>query len=139
MGTDENSIRIILEYLYNYPYLDEIIKQTKQDIINFNISVKEYKRSKRNYGAIIDEEKLFADNKELKELYFWKNNFDVIINYVQVKLPDLYKYVKLRFFSRANRKEIKNILNISFDKQEKFDRKLFKLIDKHLYEKELVV
>lgn len=79
---------------------------------------------------MIDTDKLFADSKELKELYFWKNNFDMIINYVQVKFPDLYKYVELRFFNRADIKEIKNILNIGFGKQEKLDRKLFALIDK---------
>ena len=139
MGTDENSIKIILQYLYNYPYLDEIIKQTKKDIIDLNVSVKEYKRSKRSYAKLINQEKIFADNKELKELYFWKNNFDVIINYVQVKFPDLYNYMELRFFRRANRKEVKRILNINFEKQEKQDRKLFRLVDKHIYHKELVV
>lgn len=30
MGTDENGIKIILYYLYNYPDLDKIIEQTKK-------------------------------------------------------------------------------------------------------------
>lgn len=139
MGADENSIVIILKYLYDYPHLDEIIEQTKKDIIDLNVSVKEYKRSKRSYPKLINQEKIFADNKELKELYFWRNNFDVVVNYVQVKFPELYKYMELRFFSRTDRKEIKRILNISFENQEKLDRKLFRLIDKHIYQQELVV
>lgn len=139
METDENSIRTILQYLYDYPYLDEIIEQTKKDIISINISVKEYRGSKRSYNILNNQEKALADSQELKELYFWKNNFDVIMNYVQIKFPKLYSYVELRFFNRADRKEVKKILNISFEKQEKLDRKLFRLIDKHLYEKDLVV
>ena len=139
MGTDENSIRVILQYLYNYNYLDEIVEDIKKEIIDTNVSVKEYKRSSRSYNPVINKEKLFADSEELKEVYFWKNNFDVIINYVQIKFPDLYNYMELRFFNRADRKEIKRVLNISFEKQEKLDRKLFRLIDKHLYQQELVV
>lgn len=139
MKIEESSIKLILEYLYNYQNLDNIIKNTQKNILDINLNISQYKRSVSRSNKLIDQEKLFQESTELRDLYFWKKNLDIIIKYVEIKFPELYKYIELRFFNKLERKEIKKLLNISFAEQEKLDRKLFRIIDRHIYVQKLEV
>ena len=141
MITTEEVVDTTLYYLYNYKFIDKMIEELKEDLISTNtVSLKTWLRGKQCFTNIIENQAIaIAENKQIKELQYWKKTYDSIFKYIIKKFPILYQYIELRFFNRADRKEIKNMLYISFENQEKLDRKLFRLIEKHIYCQELAV
>ena len=140
MVSTEEVIDTIIYYLYNYKSIDNMIDELKEDLIIENVSLKTWSRSKQSFTNTVENQAIaLAENKQIKELQFWKKTYDSIFKYIISKYPKLYQYIELRFFKEADRTEIKNALYITFENQAKLDKKLYRLIDKYMYQQELAV
>ena len=127
---DVNVSKKIKYYLYIYNDMEKMIRQMEIDIIDSSSgSVNTWLRGKHCFTNTIENQAItLASSRKLKELKEWKNNLGKILNYIYRYYPVFYKYIELKYFRNLKNKDIKKILKLDINMQNKIDKNIISLI-----------
>ena len=111
-----------VEYiLYNYTRINEIIEEIKQDIIDStNVSSNAWLKGKISDSNTVENQAIkIADNPKINKLRKAQKIIGYYLNIIKIKNPKRYRFIKLKYFEKANPIEI--CKNLGYTEKQQID------------------
>lgn len=111
----ENIYKKTEYYLYNYKYIDKIIDEIREDIIdNVNVSTYSHLIGKNS----LEEQAIKLANN--KKIYTLRKVKEIIYHYMKVfrqRNPKRYNFIKMKYFDKATPLDIEKVLKYNTKQQ----------------------
>lgn len=137
---ENEKIKKILFYLYNYENIDDLIEQRKTQIIDtVDISSTAWMKSRQGNGNTLEDQVIkLIEDPLIMEYKRWQVFLKNILVFLCKKSPTLYKFVNYKYFKKLEDDEILKALKIDFKKLIVLRSKLLELIYKNAKIRNLV-
>ena len=137
---ENEKIKKILFYLYNYENIDDLIEQRKTQIIDtVDISSTAWMKSRQGNGNTLEDQVIkLIEDPLIMEYKRWQVFLKNILVFLCKKSPTLYKFVSYKYFKKLEDDEILKALKIDFKKLIVLRSKLLELIYKNAKIRNLV-
>ena len=137
---ENEKIKKILFYLYNYENIDDLIEQRKTQIIDtVDISSTAWMKSRQGNGNTLEDQVIkLIEDPLIMEYKRWQVFLKNILVFLCKKSTTLYKFVSYKYFKKLEDDEILKALKIDFKKLIVLRSKLLELIYKNAKIRNLV-
>lgn len=137
---ENEKIKKILFYLYNYENIDDLIEQRKTQIIDtVDISSTAWMKSRQGNGNTLEDQVIkLIEDPLIMEYKRWQVFLKNILVFLCKNSPTLYKFVSYKYFKKLEDDEILKALKIDFKKLIVLRSKLLELIYKNAKIRNLV-
>lgn len=123
------AFRKIEYYLYNYNDIDIQIKELKEKMLNYEYN-QNYDRWIKNKSSSLED--FIIRNDGIKEIVItkckWKKIITNVLKKYKIKDELKYEFVKLKYFNKENKFNIKGKLNLSFEEQKNMQDEILQYI-----------
>ncbi len=127
-------------YLYNYNNIDELIDEIKEGLINsVNVSGSAWRKGITVCNNTLENQVIkIIENRKIMELKRWQVLIKKVLAFLVQKYPKYYDFVKIKYFQKRSKDEIKQALKFDSKKQKIIKDKLIEFVYKNAKIRNLV-